>query len=135
MNRGRRRFLTVLAGAPIFAWGAPSAALPRTETRSFEWTGTALGADASIRIVHRDVPVARRLVEACVGEIRRIETEFDLQSPASALSHLNRTGTLRNPSRTFTSLLRSSAALNEMTEIVSEFAYIRNLERDLEESH
>ncbi len=92
----RRRALTILAA------GAGAALLPWLPTparaRYFEWTGTAMGADATIRLYHHDRAVAEAAVEAARAEIERLEALFSLYRPQSELSRLNADGFLARPS-------------------------------------
>lgn len=75
---GRRRFLTIIAGA--FAAGPAPAA---------EWTGRALGADA--RILIRGGSAAAELLTDLRAEIARIEEIFSLFR-GSEIARLNRDG-------------------------------------------
>jgi thiamine biosynthesis lipoprotein len=90
----RRRLLAVTAAAAGCALtpGAGAAAAPlRT------WTGTALGARASLRLRHPDAREAERLFAACRAEIARLERVFSLWRTDSALSRLNAEGALETP--------------------------------------
>lgn len=110
---GRRRALAVIAGAatlPLLgpAWG-------RTP-RLLEWRGTALGADATIRLYGgNERAAAEALAEASV-EIDRLENEFSLYRPTSALSRLNRDGRLDDPSLDMLDLLRLAVRFCDLTE-------------------
>ena len=99
MNRplSRRRFITISAAAAGFALsgGNAKAALHR-------WRGSALGADAVILLAHPD---ATRLTDAAIAEIRRLEKIFSLYRPDSAVSRLNRDGTLADPPPELVALL------------------------------
>lgn len=83
----RRRFLAISAAAltlPSIAKAQPL----------YTWEGVALGARAILRLAHEDAPQ----ISARVGaEISRLEDVFSLFRPESALSHLNRTGSLQAP--------------------------------------
>jgi len=83
----RRRFLTIAAS---------TLALPRMALAGsvHTWQGIALGARATIRIDHPD---AASIAEGAAVEIARLEAIFSLYRDDSALSRLNRDGTLRNP--------------------------------------
>ncbi|WP_337182872.1 FAD:protein FMN transferase [Shinella sp.] len=85
----RRRLIAIsaaLAVLPAVARANPAAARL--------WTGQALGARASIRLVHPDgEAVAARVM----AEIDRLENILSLYRPASALSRLNREGHLAAP--------------------------------------
>jgi thiamine biosynthesis lipoprotein len=82
----RRRFIAI--SAALFATGPVHAAPVR------RWTGVALGARASITLSH---PEADRVVAAARDEIARLESVFSLYRADSALSQLNRDGSLEAP--------------------------------------
>lgn len=87
----RRRFIAISAAlAPSLA---PSLSLARSPELHVE-TGIALGAQVTLRIEHPDAP---RLAALAMAEIRRLEQVFSLYLPDSALSTLNRDGTLPAP--------------------------------------
>ncbi|MEY8140822.1 FAD:protein FMN transferase [Falsihalocynthiibacter sp. CO-5D18] len=83
----RRRFLAISAAA--FAFPGFGAAQP-----VYTWEGVALGARATLRLAHPDAPAISAPVAA---EISRLEDIFSLFRADSALSQLNRTGTLQAP--------------------------------------
>lgn len=90
----RRRFIAITA-----ALGAASA-LPRgaaaRELETYTWNGVALGAQASLTLQHHDGSEARSAIEACLGEVARLEAIFSLFQPESALARLNRAGRLED---------------------------------------
>jgi len=94
---GRRRFLSIAAAA------AGVALLPgglRAEGGDVEpcvWRGVALGARASIRLLHPDRAEARRLIGLAVRELERLEAIFSLYRLDSAVVELNRAGRLPDP--------------------------------------
>tara|TARA_R110002072_G_scaffold847_35_gene6897 strand:+ start:833 stop:1741 length:909 start_codon:yes stop_codon:yes gene_type:complete len=83
----RRRFLAISAAA--FAFPGTSKAEP-----IYTWQGTALGARASLRLAHPD---AKAISIRVAAEISRLEDIFSLYRNSSALSQLNRAGTLQAP--------------------------------------
>ena len=91
----RRRALSIVAGAGALL-------LPRRARgdtlRLFEWHGTALGAEARIALYQRDETAATSAIRAAVDEVQRLENEFCLYRPDSALTKLNRDGVLDRPS-------------------------------------
>ncbi len=107
----RRRFLAVL-GASAACAGLP---LARAGTRGtpdpVAWKGTALGALASITLVHEDRAHARRVLDACLDELERLERVFSLYRADSALVRLNDAGELRAPPAELVELLSASLAL------------------------
>src|SRR5699024_9825431 len=94
----RRRFLTIAAAAggaaavPRWAWAS-------TKLPISDWRGTALGAPASMRLVHPDRAQAQRAITACVDEIARLERIFSLYQGNSDLRQLNATGELAHPAQ------------------------------------
>lgn len=96
--QSRRRFLTITAAAGAAAsvprWAWASTALPISD-----WRGTALGAPASMRLVHPDRKQAQQAIVACVNEITRLEQIFSLYQDNSDLQRLNATGELIHPAQ------------------------------------
>ncbi|TCZ50978.1 FAD:protein FMN transferase, partial [Roseicella aquatilis] len=80
-----------------------------------EWRGAALGAEARILLLHPDPAAARRALAAVVAEIERLEEEFSLFRPWSALSRLNRDGRLARPSLDLRRLVAAALRLGDLT--------------------
>ena len=98
----RRRALAVVAfGAALFACRVGAAPPPRR----YAWRGRALGADARLVLYAHSEAHAERAVVAAVAEIERLECEFSLYRPESALCRLNRDGVLPAPSFDMLALL------------------------------
>lgn len=97
MTLTRRRFLTICAG---FAC-APGFAQANT------WQGRAFGADVSITLRGPKSQTMPALLQAR-RQIAEIERLFSLYDPASALSHLNATGTLHAPDARFVTLMKAA---------------------------
>jgi thiamine biosynthesis lipoprotein len=108
-----RRKLLVLAAASM---ACLSAAGSSARASLYRWTGTALGADAEIRIAGLDRDAASRAVTAAVAETERLEAIFSLYRPDSELSRLNRDGELIGPSQDFRLLLERSLAYWKATD-------------------
>jgi len=101
----RRRFIAISAAlAPSLA---PSLALATTGLHVE--TGIALGAQVTLRLHHPDAP---RLAGLAMAEIRRLEQVFSLYLPDSALSRLNREGTLPAPPFDLLQCLTLAGAVN-----------------------
>lgn len=83
----RRRFLAISAAA----MAVPG--MGRTDP-IYTWQGAALGARATLRLAHPD---AKAISARVAAEISRLEDVFSLYRSDSALSQLNRTGTLQDP--------------------------------------
>lgn len=107
----RRRMITVLAAAA----GMPLSARAGTAGRpqGWVWQGTALGAPAKLIFVHPDGGVAEAALAASLAEIERLENEFSLYRPASALCRLNAEGVLAQPSLDMLALAETAQAISE----------------------
>jgi thiamine biosynthesis lipoprotein len=105
----RRRFLSIAA-----ACGA-AIALPRVgaagEGQTSVWRGVAMGAVASMTLVHPDRTRAHTAIRSCVAEVERLESLFSLYRPASALSKLNAGGELADAPQELVELLSLALAL------------------------
>lgn len=105
----RRRFLRIMAAAPVFAATA-SAANDRSE-----WRGSALGAEISI-VFDGTGRISRQMaVERIVAEIERQEAIFSLQDTRSELSRLNAFGRLDSPSPDMLHVLSVSRKIYKAT--------------------
>jgi len=109
----RRRFLSiaascaVLGSIPVRLALAGSAPAPTPTV----WKGVAMGALASMTLVHPDRPHARAMIDRCVAEVARLEAVFSLYRSDSALSRLNASGVLDNPPTELVELLSFSLSL------------------------
>lgn len=108
----RRRALRIVAAsaAAMLAGG-------RTQARDTPtvWEGTALGAPARLVLCGGSAEARAAAVRACLDEVERLEREFSLYRPDSALSRLNAEGGLARPSLDMCHLLRLSIELGERT--------------------
>jgi len=109
---GRRRALSLFAAAGAMAVAGP-AAMP---TPTCRWQGTALGAPAELQFAGADHVAAERAVSACLAEIERLEDQFSLFRPDSALSRLNRDGELPAPTADMRALLGFCRWLGERSD-------------------
>ncbi|QOY64009.1 FAD:protein FMN transferase [Lysobacter sp. H21R4] len=111
----RRRFLTI--AATCAAMGSMPVRLALAGGNSSPspspvvWKGSAMGALASMTLVHPDRPLAQAMIEQCVAEIDRLESVFSLYRPDSALSRLNATGVLAEPPSELVELVSFSLSL------------------------
>ena len=112
---GRRRVIHLFAalGAGMLA-GPARGRGPTPVLRS--WSGSALGAEASIIVCHEDAFEAERLLGIALAEVRRLEAIFDLHRSDSAISRLNRRGVLANPPPEFVELLRFAQRIAALTD-------------------
>jgi thiamine biosynthesis lipoprotein len=107
----RRRMIAIMAAGSAFLTGGRIA----RADEAVRWGGSALGAQVSLEIYHPDRAEAERLVKACLAEVRRLEQQFSLYQPDSAISILNRTGILVAPAPDMVSLLKTSLYFSELT--------------------
>jgi thiamine biosynthesis lipoprotein len=112
-NPTRRRMIAITAMA------AGSLALTGRSAQAGDavrWHGSALGAQVSIEIHHPDRAEAERLVQQCLLEVRRLELQFSLYQPDSAICALNRTAFLASPEADMVTLLKASLSFAELTD-------------------
>jgi len=107
----RRRFIAISAAAMGLAAAPAFAAVPL-----YQWRGRALGAAAEISLRHPDPGAAKSAVSACVAEVARLEAEFSLYRPDSALTRLNRDGRLGAPSHDMVRLLSECGRYGMLTD-------------------
>lgn len=103
----RRRMLTILAAATTF----PASAMARADMHT--WQGRALGARATLRLAHPD---AAAIAARVAAEIDRLEDVFSLFRPDSALSRLNRQGSLEVPPFELLQCLSLAGRVHDATE-------------------
>lgn len=103
----RRRFLAIAACA---------AALPATaragEAQRVRWLGNALGAKAEIVLEHPDQAVAKQALAEALAELERLEGILSLYRKDSAVSRLNREGSLTAPPLDLVRALSEAANLS-----------------------
>lgn len=115
----RRRFVSILAACsacgPVDVLRAEPVRAAAPEAPMNVWRGTALGALASMTLVHPDPAKARATIAACVQEIERLEAIFSLYRPDSALCRLNADGELRAPPTELVELLSFALSLSRLS--------------------
>jgi FAD:protein FMN transferase len=110
----RRRFIGITAAAAGIA-GFSWTEMVRAGAPATIWNGTALGGRASIRLHHPDPREAERLIVEARRLIARLEGIFSLHDPGSALSRLNRAGSLDAPPLDLVALLDRARGFGEET--------------------
>ncbi|MBI3445022.1 MAG: FAD:protein FMN transferase [Magnetospirillum sp.] len=98
----RRRAITVLAacaGLPLMMKAT------NAQARMIRWEGTTLGAPSTIQLYHTDESKARAALAAAQGELARLEGMFSVYRADSALSALNRDGSIDNAPAEFVELV------------------------------
>jgi thiamine biosynthesis lipoprotein len=113
----RRRAIALVAAASGLGLAGLGGRQAGAETaRVHRWQGVALGAPASLAVLHPDESEARRLVALARAEIDRLETVFSLYRAESALSRLNRAGRLSDPPLELVALLDRARRWSVMTD-------------------
>lgn len=111
----RRRFLSVTAsvsGLALLPTGTALSSVPEPVV----WRGVAMGAMASMTLVHPDRQVALALRDRAVAEIDRLEKIFSLYRDDSALVRLNEEGALEAPPLELVELLTLALRLSRESE-------------------
>ena len=112
----RRRVLQIIATASGLALaGGARGALAAPASVAHTWRGVALGARASITICHQDAGNARRLLQRCVAEVRRLEDVLSLYRRGSAITQLNRRGFIDHPPPDLVHVLSLARSYGEVT--------------------
>ncbi len=111
---GRRRFIKISAAAGLGVLGTGLSQAGRPSL--YRWRGLALGAEAEIILAHPDEAVAKAMVGRAVAEIARLEKVFSLYVPGSAVSRLNRAGSLDMPPPDLVRLIEESRLYHDLTE-------------------
>jgi FAD:protein FMN transferase len=110
----RRRFITISAAAAGLTLLSPRAWQAETPLMHV-WRGTALGADAMLLLHHPDPVVAEALIQDSLAEVARLERQFSLYDPNSALVRLNREGALDDPPLDLLRIMNESARYHALT--------------------
>ncbi len=111
---GRRRFLSILAACAGVGLSGAARSAVRSDVTT--WRGSALGALASMTLVHPDTARARRQLQYCLAEIQRLEAILSLYRPDSALVRLNAAGELSAPPHELSELLAFALSLSRASE-------------------
>lgn len=114
----RRRRLLMLAlgaGLPLAAWRAHETNESRA-AQALHWQGQALGAPASLKLLHADPGRAQAALTAMRAELARLEAIFSLYRADSALSRLNAAGHLHDAPADLITLLRSALVMAERSQ-------------------
>ena len=109
----RRRFLAIAATGAVLGSVPGGLALAGRSAAPAPtvWKGVAMGALASMTLVHPDRRHAQAMIDRCMAEVERLESVFSLYRMDSALSRLNAVGTLDNPPTELVELLSFSLSL------------------------
>ncbi|MCF8465967.1 MAG: FAD:protein FMN transferase [Sneathiella sp.] len=111
----RRRFMIMASALGALPAIPATASALDGRMQAVNWTGAALGAEASIQLFHRDPEWARGQLDRCQQEIYRLENLFSLYQPNSAICRLNAEGHLDNPDIEFLNLLSLAKSFSQQT--------------------
>lgn len=109
----RRRFISIAAAACALSSKAAFAASKPVET--YSWRGIALGAEAALILQHYDEAEANLAIAACIAEVERLEAIFSLYRPDSAISRLNRDGSIVDAPLDFAQLLSRALQIADLS--------------------
>lgn len=113
----RRRFIQILAAnAAGLSLGGLVRGEPRPRSQeAVHWEGYSLGAEGRFTLYTDRPAQARKSLQRCFAEVRRLESVFSLYDHHSEISRLNRDGRLLNPSADWRPLLEGVAKAHKMT--------------------
>lgn len=86
---------------------------------ALHWTSrtlNAMGTSMTFKVAHADGAVADRALDAAVADIRHIEDQMSLFRPGSAISQLNRTGTLYKAHPDMQAILRTAQRVSSRSQ-------------------
>ena len=107
----RRRFVSILGACAALAPIASSGVAALAPGSPVVWKGVAMGALASMTLVHPDRARAQALIRQCVLEIDRLESILSLYRRDSALCRLNDAGESSDAPQELVELLSFALAL------------------------
>lgn len=106
MAMNRRRFLTISAACLVASPGVAA---------THRWQGLALGADVDITLIAPD-EVAGPALDRARALVAKVEQQFSLFDPASALSGLNATGAMAHPDPLFRDIMGHAGRIYAATD-------------------
>ena len=113
-SRTRRRAIKILASAGGATLLVSSPVGARATART--WRGWALGGAVTIQLFGIDKRRSGIVLARCVKQIRRLEAILSLYQPDSALSTLNRRGSLDGPPQDLVQVLNEARVYSELTQ-------------------
>ena len=117
ISLNRRRFISISASAlaATLVPGTSPKANPESIMAPVRWQGIAMGARAELILDHPDRRQAEAVLHEVTDEIRRLEKIFSLYDGSSALSRLNRSGSLDMPPLDLIRCLDDAAQISGIT--------------------
>lgn len=111
MGISRRRFLSITAASAAGLISSPGLA----GVREYRWRGVALGAESEIKLTSGNPETARKAIEGCVRDVKRLENILSLYRRESTLSRLNRAGFVELPEVELVELLSRANQISVAT--------------------
>ena len=113
----RRRFISILATSTVgLSLSRLASAATAAPPQPVTWRGFTLGAEGSFALYTENPQHARKVLQTCFKEIRRLEVVFSLYNSQSELSRLNRDGQLKNPSADWAPLCAAISGAHKLTD-------------------
>jgi len=109
----RRQWIQWASGYGLAALAGTTGA---TEKNALQWAErhfNALGTSLHLKAAHEDPARAAAALDACVADVRQIESEMSLFKEDSALQHLNRSGVLEQPPPNLVQLLTTAQQISK----------------------
>lgn len=80
--------------------------------KKISWKGVSLGAQADISLYHEDASYAKKTIQECVIEVRRLERIFSLFYSDSSIVELNKNSQIIHPPKELVELLLSARKIS-----------------------
>ncbi len=110
----RRTLLSATLGVAALGIGGWWSA--RSRLQEFATGGIVFGTTASLRVLHADAAVARAALSDAMAALRSVDRLMSLYRPDSALSQLNRHGTLEQPDPRLLAVLQAAQSTAQLTD-------------------
>ncbi len=107
----RRRFIKISAISISLPF-LPNALNAKTLEKT-AWSGVALGAKASMTLMHEESSFSKKSIEVCIKEVRRLEGIFSLMDSGSSISLLNKQGFIANPPKELLEVLKFAQDISQ----------------------
>ncbi|MDC0933840.1 FAD:protein FMN transferase [Arcobacteraceae bacterium] len=112
-NISRRKFLKITAVSLAIPFSS-NLLLASTVEKTI-WEGKALGANANMTLFHEDPSYAKKTLNICLNEVKKMEKIFSLFDENSSISILNKQGFINNPPKELVQVLQFSHQISKNT--------------------
>lgn len=112
-NTTRRKFLKITAISLCLPF--TSNLLSANNLEKTTWEGVSLGVKGNMTLFHEDISYAKKTLDICINEVRRLEKIFSLFDKDSSISMLNKQGFLSNPQKELVEVLEFANKISENT--------------------